>query len=289
VLSEINRTDLPSRTLVSNAGRVFAVFDHHTQDSGNVSYGVETDAGRFFVKTAGAGTTTAFLSHGERIALLRNVVVLHRTVFHPVLPILRNVIECPDGPALVFDWIDAELVGAPGAMRSYPASAFRRFRRLPVSAILGALDSIVDLHRHLAASGWIAVDFYDGSLLYNFSTAVLHVIDLDSYHAGPFVNRMGRMFGSTRFMAPEEFELGAAIDQRTNVFMLGRTVRELLSDHPAGMLSDDLRDVSHRACLPDPSDRYPTVADFHAAWTAARRGHHASGRRDGASGIDAAG
>ena len=283
-LSGINRTDLPSRALVGNAGQVFALFDHQTQDSGNVSYGVDTDAGRFFVKTAGSGTETAFLSHEERIALLRNVVRLYRTASHPLLPRLHNVIECQDGPALVFDWIDAELIGAPRTMRSDPASAFRRFRRLPVSAILGALDAIVDLHRHLAAAGWIAVDFYDGALLYNFSTGVLHVIDLDSYHPGPFVNRMGRMFGSTRFMAPEEFELGAAIDQRTNVFMLGRTVRELPSDHPAERLSDELRNVSHRACLPNPSDRYPTVAEFHAAWTAARRG-----QREGGSGIDATG
>lgn len=36
---------------------------------------------------------------------------------------------------------------------------------------------------------------------------------------------MGRMFGSTTFMAPEEFELGAPIDQRTTVFTLGRLVR----------------------------------------------------------------
>ena len=36
---------------------------------------------------------------------------------------------------------------------------------------------------------------------------------------------MGRMFGSRRFMAPEEFELGAPLDQRTTVFTLGRLVR----------------------------------------------------------------
>ncbi len=33
---------------------------------------------------------------------------------------------------------------------------------------------------------------------------------------------MGRMFGSTRFMASEEFELGALIDEQTNVFVMGR-------------------------------------------------------------------
>jgi hypothetical protein len=31
---------------------------------------------------------------------------------------------------------------------------------------------------------------------------------------------MGRMFGSTRFMAPEELELGALINEQTNVFAM---------------------------------------------------------------------
>jgi hypothetical protein len=38
---------------------------------------------------------------------------------------------------------------------------------------------------------------------------------------------MGRLFGSTRFMAPEEFELGVMIDQSTTVFTLGRCRRLL--------------------------------------------------------------
>ena len=36
-----------------------------------------------------------------------------------------------------------------------------------------------------------------------------HVVDLDHYQLGAFSNEMGRMFGSSRFMAPEEFELPA--------------------------------------------------------------------------------
>jgi hypothetical protein len=32
----------------------------------------------------------------------------------------------------------------------------------------------------------------------------MQVVDLDNYRDAPFINHMGRMFGSTRFMAPEE-------------------------------------------------------------------------------------
>ena len=41
------------RDYLNDAGRVFAVFDERTQDSGNISYGVDVGGQRFFVKTAG--------------------------------------------------------------------------------------------------------------------------------------------------------------------------------------------------------------------------------------------
>jgi hypothetical protein len=269
-----HRTQLSAHAFISASGREFSVFDARTQDSGNVSYGVEIEGRRFFVKTAGSPAVTGTaLSHAERVALLRNATQLHRTIHHDVLAVLRNVVEAQDGPLLVHDWIEGELLGAAREQRTDPASAFQRFRRLPVPAVLKALDEIIDLHRHLASRGWIAVDFYDGSLLYDFQTGMLHVIDLDNYHFGPFVNRVGRMFGSTRFMAPEEFELGAPIDQRTNVFMLGRTVLELLSDStrpvafrgPAELLA-----VARRATSLQPDDRHASVGEFAADWTAAR-------------------
>ena len=42
------------------------------------------------------------------------------------------------------------------------------------------------------------------------------------YILKPFVNKMGRLWGSSRFMSPEEFELNAMIDSRTNVFNMGQ-------------------------------------------------------------------
>ena len=47
-------TKLAPPEFLASAGRVFARFD--TQDSGNISFGVETAEGRFFVKTAGTPT-----------------------------------------------------------------------------------------------------------------------------------------------------------------------------------------------------------------------------------------
>src|SRR5690606_13018619 len=104
------------------------------------------------------------------------------------------------------------------------------FLQAPLPTIVRALDTIVDPHRELADHGWIAGNFYDGCLIDDFSAERLAMVDLDPYHKGPFVNTMGRIFGSTGFMAPEEFRRGAAINERTSVFTLGRVLAVFLSD-----------------------------------------------------------
>jgi serine/threonine-protein kinase len=255
-------------------GNVFTVFDGRTQDSGNISYGVQTAQGRYFVKTAGhPDDPNPFLDHSERVSLLRNAVRLRRSCDHRTLPPLHQVIESPSGPLLVYQWVDGELLRVEAAMRDNPQSTFQRFRQLSSQKIIRALDLIYELHHQLAQLGWIAVDFYDGCLIYNFDRQELHIVDLDHYCKAPFINEMGRMFGSSRFMAPEEFEQGARIDEHTNVFTMGRTAAVLLSD---GTLerrpfrgSDGLYEVMRRACCEDPGKRYDSMAAFFNAWTEA--------------------
>lgn len=263
---------LPERYL-QNSGQIFAVFN--TQDSGNISYGVQVANTRYFVKTAGdPANPKPYLSHPQRVTLLRNAVQLAQSTDHPALCRLYQVIESPHGPLLVYEWIDGELIGTPSARRADPDSPYQRFRVLPVAGILPALDLIFDLHAYLAEKGWIASDFYDGCLLYDFSQQTLRIMDLDTYHQGSFTNTMGRMFGSSRFMAPEEFQLGTRIDQRTTVFTMGRTAALFLSDGTLERApfrgSDALYTVIHQACQEDRAQRFATMKDFYKAWRQAR-------------------
>ena len=258
------RTDLtPLSAFVAQHGDVFAVFD--AQDSGNVSYGVRAGDERFFIKTAGSPhDARPYFSPDGRIALLRNAVLLARAVSDPAMPALRNVVESPEGPLLVYTWVDGELVGTTRERRSDPTSTFARFRALDHAERAAAVDAILRLHVQLAEREWIACDFYDGSLMYDFAQRRIHVIDLDLYRHGPFVNDMGRMFGSDRFMAPEEYELGARIDERTTVFTMGRTVINFLSPGSAA-----IEGLVARACDPEPERRFQTVAEFYGAWSEA--------------------
>ncbi len=268
-LLDCARTDARPEPFLRAAGAIFAAFGPPAQDSGNRSYGVRVGSERFFVKTAGSPDDDG-PPHAERVALLRNAAALHASVRHPALVPLLHLIESPEGPLLVYPWVEGELLGAPRARRDDPASAFQRFRRLPAAAIGRCLDAIFDLHAALAAAGWVAVDFYDGCLIYDFAAGRLGVIDLDMYRRGPFRNPRGRWFGSSRFMAPEEHALGALIDERTTVFTLGRAALIFLGDGsdaaehfrgPAACL-----EVARVACQEDPARRFATVAALRRAW-----------------------
>jgi hypothetical protein len=70
--------------------------------------------------------------------------------------------------------------------------------------------------------------------------------------------------------SPQEFELGALLDERTTVFTLGRTVLVLLGGYsgdgrPFRGKPEQLR-VARAATELDPADRLPSVAAFARAW-----------------------
>ena len=267
--------------LVASCGTVTATFDHHTQDSGNLSWIIRTHDGDLFVKTAGvpgpppAGAPVPYLNHDDRVRLLRNAVDLARSCGHRCLAPLRRVIETPAGPVLVYERRSGELVGTDRSRRSDAGSAYQRLAHLPADELLFLLDELISLHESLAELGWVACDLYDGSMIVDFTTHQLTVVDLDSYHRGPSTNTMGRMFGSDRFMAPEEYELGATLDHCTTVYTLARIAWHFgtrLTEQPDQFCGPPgLRATLQRALQPEPRRRFASVADFAAAWSAGRR------------------
>jgi serine/threonine-protein kinase len=158
--------------------------------------------------------------------------------------------------------------------RDDPASAYQRFAHLPADRLLDVFEDLIDVHVALAAAGWVACDLYDGCLIVDLATGSLSVVDLDSYRRGPSVNDMGRMFGATRFMAPEELELGAVLDERTTVFTLGRLVWHFatrLTERPEDFCGPtELARVVQQACRTERSLRHRSVAALAEAWRSAR-------------------
>jgi hypothetical protein len=251
---------------LAGQGQIFAVFPH--QDSGCRSYGVEAGGDRYFVKTS---------IEARAVASLRRAMVVHGAVRHVAIIPLLGTASTETGLLLAYPWVAGEvLYGAPAtgrAKRLDPSGPHARLRALPVSEIIAALDAIFDAHLALAAGGFVAVDLYDGCVIYDFAAQRVWLCDLAEYRRGPFLVPGERLPGSTRFMAPEELRRDARIDQRTTVFNLGRMGLVLLD---TGDLDGRFRAgpaayaVLEKATQPAPSDRYATVSDFVTAWGAAR-------------------
>jgi hypothetical protein len=125
----------------------------------------------------------------------------------------------------------------------------------------------------------VAVDLYDGCLVYDIDRRVLRLIDLDTYREGPYVLDVDRQFGSTSVMAPEEFVRGTTIDHRTTVYTLvGKDRLDLprSSSSRAGVPGEMAGQRQHvcRAPQGHPNGtamRFRTVADLQNAWEAAAK------------------
>lgn len=245
----ISSIDVALEEHLDRLGNVFTTF--RSSDSGCMCYGVEWQGWRYFVKHAADEACAAGLERSR---------VLHHQVQHSSLPRLLNHFDTPQGRALVYEWVDGRNV--------YENKD--RFYGLPVTERLRCLTVVYDIHRTIADAGFIAVDFYDGCILYDFDRRIPYVCDLDEYRAGAFRVAGNRLPGSKRFMAPEEFEDGALIDQVSNVYMLGRTAMVMLGDGSGdegswGWTEASLA-IARRATQPQRSLRYQRVTDYLDVW-----------------------
>jgi hypothetical protein len=88
-------------------------------------------------------------------------------------------------------------------------------------------------HVHVAYCGYVGIDFYDGSIMYDFENEKAVICDIDFYAKALYVNHMGRLWGSGRFMSPEEFTLNAAKRyQRCKKISLKKACADWLRNHP---------------------------------------------------------
>jgi len=250
------------RQHLQQIGDIFDSFED--QDSGCMSYGVAIGGARWFVKTA----YTA-----ETVPMLRRAAVFHRDVRHPAIVAPVGHAERPTRAVIVYPWLDGKVLYHPTRTRYLsredPQSPMFKFRAMSLDRIHEALETVFQAHLAVVEAGYVAVDFYDGSMLYDPDGASMHLVDLDEYRRGPFVVGPDLLSGSVRFFSPEETHEGATVDERTTVFTMGRTARLLLDggDHEQDWRgTQEQLTVIARATDPNPSARFDTLADFVAAW-----------------------
>lgn len=86
-------------------------------------------------------------------------------------------------------------------------------------------------------------------------------------------NDMGRMWGSSLFQSPEEYQLGATIDEVTNVYTLGATAFALFGDYnrtrEKWQLNNKLFETATRAVSDERHNRQQSIRQLTEEWEAA--------------------
>jgi serine/threonine protein kinase len=254
-------------SFLSKYGRVFKVFDD--QDSGNICFGIRNGQERYFIKFAGAQTAAYKGSPSGAVTRLKSTVPVYRDLAHKNLIEYLWSEETGDGYAAAFAWAGGVCMG-----KQYPAQR-ARFLSVPDRDRVLIFDAILDFHIYAARRGYVAVDFYDGSILYDPAQKKTVICDIDCYQKGPITNTMGRMWGSSRFMSPEEYTLGAPIDEITNIFLMGAVAFALFGGEAdrsieRWRLSELLYRVAKKAVSADRAERYAGLGAFKRAWDKAK-------------------
>lgn len=252
-------------SFIQQYGKVFKVYDD--QDSGNICFGVQNGENRYFIKFAGAPTEQYTGIPEDAIERLKATVPVYQDLAHYNLIKFIKAEDIAGGFAVIFEWADGECMG-----RQYPVSR-QKFLKMPYSTRLNVFNEILFFHKHVIKQGYIAIDFYDGSIMYDFNTKKTIICDIDFYSKTPYINKQGRMWGSSRFMSPEEFEQGAAIDEVTNVYLMGATAFALFADYGRTIekwkLSSELYKVALKAVNNERSQRQQSIQQFIDEWTEA--------------------
>lgn len=243
-------------------GKVFKVFDD--QDSGNICFETEKDKQKYFIKFAGAKTAEYDGEPSDAVSRLKATVPIYKKLRH------KNLIEYIDSKeignsfAMIFKWADGECMG-----RMYPES-HRRFMSCSNDIKLKVFSDILDFIKYTAEQNFVAIDFYDGSIMYDFENQKTIICDIDFFRKAPAKNDMGRMWGSAIFMSPEEFEKGAVLDEITNVYTLGAMAFALFCNYKRDAenwsLSKNLYYVALKATHDNRDGRYQSVEEFIDEW-----------------------
>lgn len=270
-------------------GTAVTAFDE--TGSGCIGIGMQDGNKKVFCKIAGVGAVYAEVSPPESVELLKKAVGIYSDLKHPNLIKLTEHYEHDKFYIAVFEWENGESLFDHWNFDKYSAdpaliSPKQKFLSLPSEKKLKSAEVLFSFLQTVAERGYAAVDFYDGSLMYDFEADRMSICDIDLFLKRPVVNTMGEdWWGTKRLKAPEEYALGALIDEQTMVFTLGALLFDFFGSFsqqdierryaenrfiPCGIDNWQLDASKYAAALkavdPDRNNRFKSIAEFWSSW-----------------------
>ena len=272
-------------------GKVFCVFDQN--GSGNISFCVVNENNeKFFIKIAGAKTLESFRQPKECIEDLEKTIGVYEDLRCDYLIDIVTSGRFENLFYIVFRWADGECLFDHWNFEYYREHPEidpprRKFSNLSEKEKIRVANQIFDFMIFVESKGYVAVDFYDGSLMYDFDTLRLIICDIDFFRKKPAINDIGfNYWGTKRMKAPEEYQLNATIDSKTNIFTIGALFFNIFGQYPTDVikkmykenhfipleksdwkLSSKLYEITLKAVKYNPDDRYTSIKNFRDVWT----------------------
>ncbi|MCL2409514.1 MAG: serine/threonine protein kinase [Oscillospiraceae bacterium] len=254
-------------SFISKYGKVFRVFDNSY--SGAICFGVEKAGKRYFLKFAGAKTRAATCQNIEDIIMMLKISVpKYKELKHPLLVNQIDAEEIGGGFVAVYDWFDGE-----GCGYMHPEMQ-KKFLALPNKEKLRVYEGILEFHAHVIECGYIAIDFNNGTTLYNFDNGNFAFCDIDFYAKQCQISGWSGIWGDPSLKSPEESRGYAVITEVSNVYTMGATAFYFFAEddkvsREKWTLSDELHEVAKKAINEQQSQRQHTIKEFKCEWKTA--------------------
>jgi len=286
---EFRLQELHDFTWLKRYGTAFQAIDE--TGSGCICIGMQKDGKKYFCKIAGVNTLEADVLPEESVQILKQAVSIYRELEHPNLITLVEAFDYEKFYVAVFEWADGECLFDHWNFEKYQRNSLlkspkQRFGELPIYKKMKCVDVLFSFLHSVNERGYVAVDFYDGSIMYNFENDDTTICDIDFFKKAPVINDLGEdWFGTKRLKAPEEYAKGSKIDEQTNVFTLGALLFEFFGSFseeeigrryvenrflPCDITKWQLDEVSYqvavKAVSQERSSRYKTIAELYAEW-----------------------
>ena len=267
---------------LNNYGKVFFVIDE--TGSGCISFGIEKENKKYFFKIAGAKTVEAEINEEESIKLLKEAVIKYKDIKHDNLIKYVDSFDYKEFFVVIYEFAEGECLfdhwNFDRYQRTKEITPLIKFKSLSIEKRLNVVEKLFSFFETFIECGYVAVDFYDSSIMYDFENDEVTFCDIDLFRKLPTTNDLGKdYFGTKRLKAPEENILGATIDELTSEFTLGAIIFDMFSNveniderYRNGMfipnnietfeLSKKAYDVLLKATSYDRKNRYNSIKEF---------------------------
>ena len=130
---------------------------------------------RYFLKITGVNTIEADVTPEESVKILKDAVPVYYDLEHPALIKIVEAYAYKKFYIAVFEWADGECMFDHWNFEKYKTdstikSPKEKFKELPPGKKIIVTDVLFSFLDNVNKKGYVAVGFYDGSIMYNFKT-----------------------------------------------------------------------------------------------------------------------